>query len=170
MHAWARGLTVDPMKTSPVSLVLSLALLSGAASAQEPAQGGQGAPQSAPQGMQPPQGTPPAPPAALPPSSPVAPSPEPSSGTVLLVLGSLGIVAGVGNLVSAPVCLSSAIKASAHTPCLGLSLGFGAGFLAAGIPLVVLGAQRRSTWQEWTKGARVGMVPGGAVGAWTATW
>lgn len=98
---------------------------------------------------------------------PAAPAPAPSSGTTFLVLGSLGIAAGVGNLATAPLCTLAAIRATAQPACIGTSIGFGVAFLGAGIPLVVLGAGRRAAW---LKSVTVVPTTTGAAVSYTRSW
>ncbi len=78
----------------------------------------------------------------------------------------------MANLATAPLCTLSAIRSSAQPACIGTSIAFGVGLLAAGIPLVVVGASKRAAWLEWSKGSRVGVAPapGGAAATWLWTF
>jgi hypothetical protein len=113
------------------------------------------------------------PPGAGAPPAPATPAaPPPSSGLAWLVVGGLATAGGIGNLATSPLCELHAIRLSARTPCLGMSLAFGAGLLALGIPLLVVGSGKRSAWMDWTKRARVGFVgiPGGGAATWTTAF
>ena len=97
---------------------------------------------------------------------------EPSSGLLWLLAGSGLTAAGAVNLATAPVCTLSTIRSSAQPACLGTSIAFGVGLLAAGVPLLVVGVGKRSAWVEWSKSQRVGFAPapGGAMAAWSWTF
>lgn len=86
------------------------------------------------------------------------PRPEPPSGTWMLVLGSLSLAGGVGDLATAPLCRLPAIRSSAQPACIGTSVGVGLGLVGAGIPLVVLGAHRREAWRTWRASVGVGSI------------
>lgn len=113
---------------------------------------------------------PPVAPLALAPAPPVSDVAPPSNGLALLLVGSGLLVAGVANVATSPLCLSSSIRVSAHTACLGTSLAFGVAFLGAGIPLVVVGALKRAAWVEWSRRGGVMVMPSGAAATWTMTW
>lgn len=102
--------------------------------------------------------------------APAAPSPEPSRGTVFLVLGSLGIAGAVANFATLPLCVADRVPSSQRPACIGTGAGVGGALLGAGIPLVVLGVARRAAWLKWTTGARVGVANGGASLTWGASW
>jgi hypothetical protein len=85
--------------------------------------------------------------AALGPVAPVAqvapaPPPERPTGLAFIISGALLSLAGAGNLATAPLC---SIAGNLRSPglCTGLSVAFGGAFLAAGIPLLVVGIRQR---------------------------
>ena len=86
-------------------------------------------------------------------TAPVRPeAPRQHDAGTLWILGGTGLlIGGAANLATSPICASGAIRSSARTPCLGLSIGFGVGLLAAGIPLVAVGAARRAEWLTWAR-------------------
>ena len=73
----------------------------------------------------------------------------PSSGVGLLVTGAIFTGIGVLNLATAPICKTSVIQDNTQDLCLGLSLGIGGGFVAIGLPLLIVGGSKRSTYNEW---------------------
>jgi len=83
------------------------------------------------------------------PEAPV--SERPSSGVGLLVTG--GIFMGIGalNLATSPLCTTSLIRSDLRDTCLGLSIGIGAGFVLASIPMLVMGANARAHYNEWRR-------------------
>ncbi len=87
----------------------------------------------------------PAPPAIV----PVAPVSVPAqpTGTVLVILGSLGVAAGAGTLATTPLCRLSIIRSSAQPACIGTSIGVGAALAAVGIPLLVTGLHQRAAFR-----------------------
>ena len=118
-------------------------------------------------------------PQALPPlAQPVfAPgSPPPSTGLGLLIAGSVFTGIGALNLITAPICKTGLIpQASTQNLCLAASLVLGGVTLVIGVPMLAVGASKRSKYKEWKQSqgvvARltelgVAPVPGGA----TATW
>jgi hypothetical protein len=96
----------------------------------------------------------------------VAPPAEaPPTGTSWIVWGSLLAAAGAGNFALAPACeLAGNLRHPAL--CVGTSIAFGAAFLAAGIPLVIVGVGKRKTWEDSTKGVTVAPVQRGAALSW----
>jgi hypothetical protein len=76
-------------------------------------------------------------------------SPPPSSGIGLIVTGSIFVGVGVLNLATAPLCKTSVINRDVQDICLYASLGVGASFTAAGIPMLVVGSSRRRQYKEW---------------------
>jgi hypothetical protein len=167
------------------AVVVVVLARAGVASAQDvPALGAPaGAPQAPPVAPQPVQPAPPvqAAPVAPPvlsgpapaPSAPPAPlqvaAPPSSLPVVFLVLGGLSTAAGVANLATSPLCETSSLIRSEHrTACLATSIGVGIGLLAAGVPMLVVGAQRRAAVQR--VGLTVLPTTGGAVAAWSASW
>jgi hypothetical protein len=108
------------------------------------------------------------PPAAAPVAPPAA---EPASGLAFLLVGSGLLVAGGANLATAPLCEVVSMKPTARTPCVATSVAFGLAFVAAGIPLVVLGAHRRETWNRWhDQGPAIVPLATGAAVTWRWTW
>jgi hypothetical protein len=109
------------------------------------------------------QEAPPAAPLSVP-AAPAPAAPAPSSGLAYLIPG--GILAGLGviNLGTAPLCRLSVIRSSAQPACLVTSIAFGGAFLAAGIPLLVVGARRRGA----VPAVGVAPVVGGAMATWSA--
>jgi hypothetical protein len=98
----------------------------------------------------------------------------PSTGTGMIVTGSVFTGLGFINLATSPVCLTIQ-DSGTQTFCLGLSIGVGVAFAAIGIPLLVVGAGRRRAYLEWKKENGVaahltdlGFEP--ARGGGTATW
>lgn len=79
-----------------------------------------------------------------------------------LVTGGISLGLGVANIATAPLCELHAIRASARSSCVAMSLAFGGAFLAAGIPLLVVGVGRRR------EVGQVGVAP--TVGGALATW
>jgi hypothetical protein len=89
---------------------------------------------------------------------------EPPSGIPWLVGGSLAMGAGVVNMVGAGLCIGTLPQVQ-RVPCAATSIGFGVAGLAIGIPLVIVGADKRSVWRAWIE--RVTIRPalnGAAVG------
>jgi hypothetical protein len=77
---------------------------------------------------------------------------RPSSGTGLLIGG--GIATGVGGLnflTGALECSSSLVSSDNRTLCYGLSFGFGGAAILVGVPLLIVGANQRASYNEWLK-------------------
>lgn len=165
------------MRCATLPLCLALVLAGSSAAAQE-ALPAPATPAAPPAAASPPASAVPAPvlpagqaPVPLP-QAVEAPKPAgeaPGSGLLWILGGTSLGVAGVVNLATSPLCLSSSIRSTAQTPCLATSIAFGVGLLAAGIPLLVVGAHRRAEWSEWTKRVTVEPAKSGAAGsvAWT---
>lgn len=64
---------------------------------------------------------------------------RPPSGTGLIVTGSIFTAIGGVNLLTAPICKTDLIAKDTQTVCLGASLGVGIGFVAIGIPMLLVG-------------------------------
>lgn len=160
-------------KNLTTTMALALALVTGAAHAEGPAPTGQSAVSQAGAVVQPVPAPTVAPtvPHPLAPVATAAPrAPEPSSG-LLLILGGTGLlVGGAVNAASIGACLSSRVPEGQRPACVGLSAGFAVALLGAGLPLIVIGAERRAAWQEWTKSVRVGVSAGGASVGWVTSW
>ncbi|APR87453.1 hypothetical protein A7982_12802 [Minicystis rosea] len=116
------------------------------------------------------------PPLPPPPPGYAFPGEPPSNGLGLIITGSIFTGIGGINLLTSPICTSSAlISRSSRTPCLALSLGVGIGFLAAGIPMLVVGVGRRNAFRQWKqehgiigKLGDIGFTP--APGGGSMTW
>jgi hypothetical protein len=79
----------------------------------------------------------------------------------MVAVGGSLIGLGVANLATSPLCVSGGIQH--RTACLGTSIAFGGTFLAAGIPLTIVGAQRIPP-------VMVAPTTGGALLTWRASW
>ena len=82
--------------------------------------------------------------------APVAWRPDrPPSGVGFLVSG--GILTGLGvlNAAASPVCKTDLVREDMQDECLITSLATGGVMLAVGIPLLVVGAAKRSKLIEW---------------------
>ncbi len=99
--------------------------------------------------------------------APSAPEPHPSP-TLFLALGGVLTGLGVVNLATAPGCVSSLVLPGDRGLCVGLSVGFGVGLVAAGMPLLVLGVKRREAWLRWAPSVTPAQT--GAVVGWTGTF
>ena len=93
-----------------------------------------------------------------------APAANASSSSTWFLAGG-GVLAGLGvvNLATAPLCKLSAIRASAQPACIGTSIGVGAALLGAGVPLIVIGVQKRNAVQ-------VAPTVGGASVVWSGSF
>ena len=85
----------------------------------------------------------------MPPAAPEAPEEAPSSGIGLMVTG--GILMGVGalNLASSAICKTDAVARSIQDGCFIGSLALGGTLFTVGVPLLIVGAVKRSTYKEW---------------------
>jgi hypothetical protein len=96
----------------------------------------------------------------------------PSSGVGLLVTG--GIFTGIGglNLLTAPLCKTSLIQQSVQDTCLDAALVVGGIGLAVGIPLFIVGANKRADYNAWRRthpvpaGFSLAPTTGGATLGW----
>ena len=130
-----------------VVLAFSLSASSLAQADEPPAP----APMAPPAAVQAPPPSPP-PPMAMVQPEPMAMSQEapPSSGVGYLVAG--GIFTGIGavNLLTAPICKTDLIPDhDTQNTCLIASLAIGGTFLAIGVPLLIVGGSKRSTYKHW---------------------
>jgi hypothetical protein len=97
--------------------------------------------------------------------------PVPSKGTGLLIAG--GVVTGVGLLffVNAAVCQTNRDQSEREqNVCTAITASIGAVAVAIGVPMLVIGAIRRSAFQEWLRAyhPNLAIVPtenGGAIGS-----
>lgn len=94
---------------------------------------------------------------------------EPPSGLPWLIAGGVSTAGGVVNLVGAPLCMAT-LPQPQRMPCAATSVGFGLAFLGAGIPLLVLGAGERQTWQSWYDRVTVAPRREGASVSWRGTF
>jgi hypothetical protein len=113
--------------------------------------------------------------APYPPPPPVYVERPPSTGIGLIVTGSVFTGIGVVNLVTAPICKTSAIAQSTQSLCLDASLVLAGITLAIGVPMLAVGVVRHNAYVEWKKSnslaARltdlgIAPVPGGGVLGW----
>jgi hypothetical protein len=91
------------------------------------------------------------------------PPPAPPSSTPYLASGGVLLGIGVANGATAPLCLTGAVHENHRTACLATSFAFAGAFTAASIPLLVVGARRRSA-------PAVVPLPGGVALTWVASW
>jgi hypothetical protein len=149
-----------------IAFVVPLSLLvvwASSARAQEPVPPPAALPPAAlppapPAGPPPPLPSPP-PPAAVPmgpgvvvaPAPPPPPSEErPSTGLPFLITGAVFTGVGVLNLATSPLCKTDIIRdGDTQNVCLGVSLAVGGAFVLVGVPLLIVGASKRSTYNEW---------------------
>jgi hypothetical protein len=116
-----------------------------------------------------------------PPPPPPVYGPPPPSGLGLIITGSIFTAIGGVNLVTAPLCETSVFasnpQSNTQTLCLGLSLGIGITAAVIGIPMLVVGVNRRNAYREWKQAGGVvarltdlGItpVPGGTALTWHA--
>jgi hypothetical protein len=76
----------------------------------------------------------------------------PPTGTGMIVTGS--ILSGIGavNLITSPLCKTDLIPDSdTQDVCFATSLVIGGAFVAVGIPVLIVGLNRRSTYREWKR-------------------
>jgi hypothetical protein len=76
----------------------------------------------------------------------------PSTGTGMIVTGSIFTGIGVANLITAPICKTSAISGrDTQDVCFGVSLTIGGVFTAIGVPLLLVGIHRHNNYVEWKR-------------------
>jgi hypothetical protein len=76
----------------------------------------------------------------------------PSTGIGMIVTGSILTGLGAVNLITAPICKTSAIPdPTSQDVCLGTSLVLGGAFAAVGIPLLLVGVNRHNRYVEWKR-------------------
>ncbi len=73
----------------------------------------------------------------------------PSSGVGERVGGFIGLGLGVLNLATSPLCYTDIIDPELQDVCLGASLVVGGVGLAVGIPLLIVGYNKRADLLEW---------------------
>jgi hypothetical protein len=94
------------------------------------------------------------PPAAVQPAQQQAPTvnePKPSSGTGLVIAGAVVGGVGVVNLATSPLCkVDDLIRDKDwQDTCLAAALIFGGVLVSVGVPLLIVGLNKRSTYLEW---------------------
>jgi hypothetical protein len=102
------------------------------------------------------QDQPPPPPPMAPPPIVAVPPPggeyadAPSNGVGYLITGGIFTGLGVINLATAPICKADTqFTRDTQNACLIGSLAVGGTFLAVGVPLLIVGAGKRSTYNAW---------------------
>jgi|HubBroStandDraft_4_1064222.scaffolds.fasta_scaffold377448_2 hypothetical protein len=83
-------------------------------------------------------------------SSPAVSAP-PSTGTDVLATGSALTAIGILSFATAPICKTSVVILEEQSSCFGVSFAVGTPFLAAGIPLIVVGAMERASFVAWMR-------------------
>jgi hypothetical protein len=78
-------------------------------------------------------------------------SPPPPTGADILATGSALTAIGVLSFVTAPICKTSVVVPQEQSACFGVSFVVGAPFLAAGIPLIAVGAMQRAKFAAWLR-------------------
>jgi hypothetical protein len=109
-----------------------------------------------------------------------APSPAsstpPPTGTDILATGSALTAIGILSLATAPICKTGVVIPQEQSSCFGVSFAVGAPFLAAGIPLIVIGAMERASFAAWMRshpalfGISFSPNPSGARFGWSITF
>jgi hypothetical protein len=74
---------------------------------------------------------------------------EPSTGIAHIVTGSIFTGVGAVNLLTAPLCKTSVVQQSLQDTCLGLAIGVGVVAVAVGVPLLIVGINKRKAYKEW---------------------
>jgi hypothetical protein len=87
------------------------------------------------------------PPGAMP-TSPPSEEP-PSKGTGFLITGIILSGVGVVNLAASPICKTDLVDPEIQNGCLVASLVLGGTLVAVGVPLIIVGVNKRSTYNEW---------------------
>jgi len=89
------------------------------------------------------------------PLPPQALSLAPPTGIGLLVTGSVFTGLAAINLITAPVCVTGAIRRDVQGACLDASLIFAGITAAIGIPLLAVGVTRHNRYVDWKAGNSV---------------
>jgi hypothetical protein len=76
---------------------------------------------------------------------------KPSSGVGLIVGGWIVTGVGVVNLATIPVCSADFYPRESEDLCVTLSIAFGVAGVVIGVPLLVVGYNKRSKYKEWSK-------------------
>jgi hypothetical protein len=75
----------------------------------------------------------------------------PSSGTGQIIAGWAVSAIGVLNLALIPVCYSSLVRTDTKDVCVGASVAVGVIALGVGIPLLIVGYNKRAANHEWKR-------------------
>jgi hypothetical protein len=108
-------------------------------------------------------------------SSPSAALP-PATGVSLEATGIALGAFGVLSFATAPICKTSVVIPQEQNSCFDVSFAVGAPFLAAGIPLIVIGAIEHAKYTDWVKrhspllGFSFSPLAGGSAVGWRATF
>jgi hypothetical protein len=100
----------------------------------------------------------------------------PSTGVDILASGSALTAIGVLSFAAAPICKTSVIIPQEQSSCFEVSFVVGAPFLAAGVPLIVVGAVRHAKYAAWVRshpavfGLSFSPTAGGAALGWRGTF
>jgi hypothetical protein len=94
---------------------------------------------------------------------PISTSPRPSSGTGLIVAGSIIFGIGVLNLAFTPLCYvlfddesyTVSRNVVSRDICVLSSLAFGGVMVAVGVPLLIVGFNKRSNYNKWRRKNRI---------------
>lgn len=74
---------------------------------------------------------------------------EPSTGLGPMIAGWAVTAVGVGNLAAIPICSADFYPHDAKDACIVASIAVGVAGLGVGIPLLIVGYSKRSTYNEW---------------------
>jgi hypothetical protein len=87
------------------------------------------------------------------------PEKRPSSGMGLVIAGAVLTGVGVLNLATSPLCKNDDLIANKklQDTCFAAALVFGGVAVAVGVPLLIVGLSKHSTYEEWKK-AHPGMA------------
>src|SRR5262245_24524557 len=73
---------------------------------------------------------------------------EPPDGLLWLVGGGVATGLGVINLAGSGLCFATLPQAQ-RVPCAATSVAFGLASVGLGVPLLVVGAEKRAEWRVW---------------------
>ena len=97
-------------------------------------------------------------------------------GLGLLITGAALTGVGALNLATAPLCKTSIVRSGIQDACFDASLVFGGALAVVGLPLLIVGATQRSTFNEWKRahpiasGFTLAPLAGGGALGWSATF